>query len=71
MTPPCFLRGPLQWPQSENGELITCPGQVLLKEDQPSSLEVEVIGQPAPAVAWFCNSQPVPTDGMHKVADFS
>ncbi|THD24670.1 Titin [Fasciola hepatica] len=65
--PPRFLRGPLPWPASETGELITCPGQLALKEDQPSSLEVEVIGQPAPAVAWFRNSQAIPTDGTHKM----
>ncbi|OON14167.1 immunoglobulin I-set domain protein, partial [Opisthorchis viverrini] len=67
MAPPRFIRGPLPWPASETGDLITCPGQLVFREDQPANLEVEVTGEPAPTVTWFCNSQPIPLDGTHKV----
>ncbi|KAG5445732.1 Muscle M-line assembly protein unc-89, partial [Clonorchis sinensis] len=67
MAPPRFIRGPLPWPASETGDLITCPGQLVFREDQPVNLEVEVTGEPVPTVTWFCNSKPIPLDGTHKV----
>ncbi|CAL8088030.1 unnamed protein product [Calicophoron daubneyi] len=66
MSPPRFLRGPLPWPPTEMGDLIACPGQLLLQEGKPASLEVDVIGQPMPAVAWFNGSQPISPDNLHK-----
>ncbi|CAL8088024.1 unnamed protein product [Calicophoron daubneyi] len=65
-SPPRFLRGPLPWPITETGELITCPGQLDLPEGKPVSLEVDVIGQPTPEVSWFHQSQPILADNFHK-----
>ncbi|KAA3671155.1 uncharacterized protein DEA37_0004329 [Paragonimus westermani] len=67
VAPPRFIRGPLPWSTTETGDVITCPGQLVVKENNPVSLEVEVIGQPAPAVAWYRDLQPIPSDGLHKI----
>jgi hypothetical protein len=55
-------------PVTGTENLIICPGQLVLQEGKPTSLEVDVTGQPVPAVSWFCDSEPIPADNFHKVS---